>query len=190
VAERQEKKKSMKALTLYQPWATLVAVGAKRIETRSWSTKYRGPLAIHVSKNKSQLNIAMEEPFASTLESILVSISSVQPKHFGCHGQEKEYRILTENLHLGCVIATCELIDCRPTNQLDFETYRNDPRADPAWCMGNYAWIIDKREQAFGDYSPGRFMWFLANVKLLPEPIPARGAMGLWNWEYPQEDQS
>ena len=40
----------MKVLTLTQPWATLVAIGAKRIETRSWSTKYRGPLAIHAAK--------------------------------------------------------------------------------------------------------------------------------------------
>ena len=40
----------MKALTLHQPWATLVAVGEKRIETRSWSTDYRGPLAIHAGK--------------------------------------------------------------------------------------------------------------------------------------------
>ncbi len=39
----------MKALTVMQPWATLVALGAKRIETRSWSTSYRGPLAIHAS---------------------------------------------------------------------------------------------------------------------------------------------
>src|SRR5690348_17556570 len=40
----------MKALTLTQPWASLVAIGAKRIETRSWSTSYRGPLAIHAAK--------------------------------------------------------------------------------------------------------------------------------------------
>lgn len=39
----------MKALSLIQPWASLVAAGAKRWETRSWSTKYRGPLAIHAS---------------------------------------------------------------------------------------------------------------------------------------------
>jgi hypothetical protein len=40
----------MKALTLTQPWATLVAIGAKTIETRSWPTSYRGPLAIHAAK--------------------------------------------------------------------------------------------------------------------------------------------
>lgn len=36
----------MKALALWQPWASLVACGAKRIETRSWDTNYRGLVAI------------------------------------------------------------------------------------------------------------------------------------------------
>lgn len=40
----------MKGLTLTQPWATLIAIGAKRIETRSWSTTYRGTIAIHAAK--------------------------------------------------------------------------------------------------------------------------------------------
>lgn len=39
----------MKALTLTQPWATLVAIGAKRFETRTWQTAYRGPIAIHAA---------------------------------------------------------------------------------------------------------------------------------------------
>ncbi len=37
----------MKRLSLIQPWATLILSGAKRFETRSWRTPYRGPLAIH-----------------------------------------------------------------------------------------------------------------------------------------------
>ena len=43
----------MKAITLTQPWATLVAIGVKQIETRSWRTFYRGPLAIHAGKKFS-----------------------------------------------------------------------------------------------------------------------------------------
>jgi hypothetical protein len=39
----------MKALTLWQPWASLIAWGEKQYETRSWKTDYRGPLAIHAS---------------------------------------------------------------------------------------------------------------------------------------------
>lgn len=40
----------MRAISLWQPWASLVACGAKRIETRHWPTSYRGPLAIHAAK--------------------------------------------------------------------------------------------------------------------------------------------
>ena len=40
----------MRALSLYQPWASLIVYGHKRIETRSWSTTYRGTLLIHASK--------------------------------------------------------------------------------------------------------------------------------------------
>jgi hypothetical protein len=41
---------TVKAISLWQPWATLVAIGAKRFETRSWATPYRGPLVIHAAK--------------------------------------------------------------------------------------------------------------------------------------------
>ena len=40
----------MKGLSLIQPWASAVTLGAKSIETRSWSTNYRGWVAIHASK--------------------------------------------------------------------------------------------------------------------------------------------
>jgi len=43
----------MKALTICQPWATLIAIGVKTIETRSWSSSYRGPIAIHAAKRFS-----------------------------------------------------------------------------------------------------------------------------------------
>lgn len=37
----------MKALTVRQPWASLIAAGIKDVENRSWRTSYRGPLLIH-----------------------------------------------------------------------------------------------------------------------------------------------
>lgn len=40
----------MKALSLWQPWASLIRIGIKRTETRHWSTTYRGPLAIHAAQ--------------------------------------------------------------------------------------------------------------------------------------------
>ena len=40
----------MKALSLWQPWASLIAAGVKKVETRHWPTAYRGPIAIHAAK--------------------------------------------------------------------------------------------------------------------------------------------
>lgn len=56
----------MRAITLMQPWASLIALGAKRYETRSWKTHYRGPLAIHSSRDFSKASRALChcEPFA------------------------------------------------------------------------------------------------------------------------------
>jgi hypothetical protein len=84
----------MKAITIRQPWATLVALGAKRIETRSWSTQYRGPLAIHASK----------------------SFTPLDREH--CHGRYVRRRLREagiedpDDLPLGKVVAVAELVDC------------------------------------------------------------------------------
>jgi hypothetical protein len=42
----------MKAITLWQPWASLVACGVKKYETRSWKTAYRGRIAVHAAKRR------------------------------------------------------------------------------------------------------------------------------------------
>jgi hypothetical protein len=61
----------MKCLTLYQPWATLLILGAKKIETRSWQTSHRGPLAIHAgAKDHPTLRpLCHEPPFREVLAS-------------------------------------------------------------------------------------------------------------------------
>lgn len=41
----------MKALSIKQPWANMIADGKKTIETRTWATNYRGPLLIVSSKS-------------------------------------------------------------------------------------------------------------------------------------------
>lgn len=137
----------MKALTIYEPWASLIALEAKRFETRSWPTNYRGPLAIHAGKTirAEFLNLAWQEPFYSTLK----------PLHTTVNGRRGI------KYHFGCIIAIAELVDCREI------TLANIP---------------PKPERSFGDYTPGRFMWVLQNVKRLEKPIPAVGHQGLWEW--------
>lgn len=51
----------MKALTICQPYAELIARGEKRVENREWPTRYRGPLYIHAGKSREWLNGATEE---------------------------------------------------------------------------------------------------------------------------------
>lgn len=40
----------MKAITIHQPWASLIADGRKTFETRGWPVAYRGAIAIHAGK--------------------------------------------------------------------------------------------------------------------------------------------
>jgi hypothetical protein len=59
----------MKAITLQQPWASLVVLGAKCYETRSWPTRHRGMLLIHAGRAfpETQRKLAGSEPFRSAL---------------------------------------------------------------------------------------------------------------------------
>lgn len=40
----------MKVLTIREPWATMIMEGKKTIETRTWTTRYRGSILLHASK--------------------------------------------------------------------------------------------------------------------------------------------
>jgi hypothetical protein len=145
----------MKALTLTQPWATLVAIGAKRIETRSWSTRYRGPLAIHAAKGlpRDCYELCFDEPYYRTLMLALRQ---------NLAGHRDDDLVLREGLPRGFVLATCELVDC-------FRITDANAPGEP--------------ERSFGAYSPGRFAWKLAEIRMLPVPIPAKGALSLWEWD-------
>jgi hypothetical protein len=156
----------MKAITLTQPWATLIAIGAKRIETRGWPTNYRGPLAIHAGKGlgpvhgiSGLIDLLMTEPFRSTLA-------------------QHDY-MFTADFPRGAIAAVCDLVACRPTAGRRGEQGTGPKYAD---------WVheLSDQERAFGDYTPGRYGWLLDNVRALPEPIPARGALLLWEWTPPE----
>lgn len=167
---------SMKALTLTQPWASLVALGAKRIETRSWRTPYRGSLAIHAAKG-------FPADARSELDTF-VFYGAFRPDHAAMLKREGVRLVPNEcarevigKLPFGAVIATCRLISCIPTREL-----QENRVIEVDYLAGCGDFALDDRERAFGDYSPGRWAWLLADVQPC-EPIPARGALSLWNWE-------
>lgn len=152
----------MKAITIIQPWATLIAIGEKNFETRSWATRYRGPLAIHAGK-KVDREACEQEPFRSVLAR---------------HGYT------ADNLPTGAVVATCNLSDCYSVHRdtLGGVVHLHGAARNIHW---GYPWI---NEYYFGDYSNGRYAWELSNVQQLPEPIPAKGQQGLWNWSYERNE--
>ncbi len=141
----------MRAITLTQPWATLVAIGAKRVETRSWKTNYRGRIAIHAAVGFPK----WARDF--TLDPLVVIHS---------HG------LIHDNYPRGVVVATANLVNILPTDILTGGTVF-DVSFPP----------LTAHELAFGDYSPGRFGWFLEDIQPLETPISAKGSLGLWEWK-------
>jgi hypothetical protein len=60
----------MKCFTVHQPWATLLALGEKRFETRSWQTHYTGPVAIHAGRtfNPDVIRLCRDQLFKDALD--------------------------------------------------------------------------------------------------------------------------
>ncbi len=152
----------MKALSLTQPWASLVAIGAKEIETRSWSTKHRGWLAIHAAKAMPgwAREICFDEPFFSAFESV------------GDWVPDADLPTTTKlNLPFGAIVAVVNLHHVG-------EIRRNPPDGQP--YIYPKPWVVRGPELDFGDFTPGRFGWILTGGYRLKEPIPCKGALGLW----------
>jgi activating signal cointegrator 1 len=62
----------MRAVSVMQPWATLIVHGCKRLETRPWATGHRGPVAIHASKSfpAAARALCRIEPFRTLLANV------------------------------------------------------------------------------------------------------------------------
>lgn len=107
-----------KAITLWQPWATLVAIGAKQFETRSWMTHHRGPLVIHAAKRfkRQEILLCYEEPFRTCLMEAgyqgpkslplgralcVIELRSIHPTSGGSISSFKELALFQQELAFG-----------------------------------------------------------------------------------------
>lgn len=151
----------MKALSLTQPWATLIACGAKRIETRSWRTDFRGRIAIHTAKGLGSVGgkrglyaLCAEAPFANAFADAFAAT------------REEAFDAARE-LPLGAIVALATIKDVK---LIDMKLR--------AWVMSQN---VTPFEYNFGDYTSGRYAWFLEDVVPLPEPVYCKGALGLWD---------
>jgi hypothetical protein len=105
----------MKALSLWQPWASAIALGHKRIETRHWSTSYRGLLAIHAAKRWTR----EEREFAAFLP---IELPDVLP--------------------LGAIVATANLVDIRRTEDL-LPSISTTEEIFGNYGPGRFGWILE-----------------------------------------------
>ena len=171
----------MKALTIRQPWASLVTLGVKTIETRSWPA-----------------------PKASIGQTIAIHAGKHRPPASGSHGRIGSFRFDSYDgdwylgtgtgkvhLPLGAIVATATLAECvpmigpnddRPVGYHIAPAYVAD--SDPWYlCDHDLRDVTDITDQLpYGDFAPGRWAWMLTDIKPC-EPIPAKGKQGVWTWQ-------
>ena len=139
----------MKAISLWQPWASLIAVGCKTRETRAWrppASMVGERIAIHAARTTKGIDVAWED----------AALSAICLDALGGGWSETD-------LPLGAIVATAVLSGASPTSPPG----RKRSEASPP-------------EDDMGDYTPGRWVWFLEHIRRLPTPIPTVGRQGFW----------
>ena len=162
----------MKALSLWQPYATLIAVGAKMIETRSWAppkSLVGQDIAIHASKSPGRKQLFYDADIEDALH-------------------ERMGPSWLWDLPFGCVVAIAKLESAAyvlSTGLVAPDGTRFDDGQVRAFCAdigysGYTRWCL---VDPYGDFTPGRCLWFLEDIRELTLPRPARGRQGLWEWD-------
>ena len=143
----------MKAITLHQPWASLIACGHKTVETRSWAPPGEligERIAIHAGKQGTSIEMLLDIAECCA--------------HMPC-----------EPVPFGAVVATARLADAGQV--LSYE------EADAFVVRRLHGGrTYGRPECVCGDYREGRWLWVLENIEALDPPVPARGYQGLWEW--------
>lgn len=115
----------MKAITVLQPWAWLLATGKKRCETRSWKTNYRGEILIHAGKKN--MTYIMRQTF----------FEAMYMKQAGVFNTE----MITE-----AIIGKANLVNCVRIDEAMRELIRKqhfDEYAFGYFSPGRYAWVME-----------------------------------------------
>jgi hypothetical protein len=146
----------VKALSLWQPWATLLVNGWKGTETRSWGTPDRGWIAIAATATlPPEGRRALKQTMFQA--ALYHCVSSV--------GIGRRAEVLPGDLPYGAILGIAKIGGCR--------TMTAGRIAERREC--------EPMEHAFGDYRPGRFEWHIERAHVFIEPIPCRGGQKLWN---------
>lgn len=116
----------MKAISLWEPWATLIRMGVKPHETRSWYTNYRGELLICAAKggiSKSKLK-----------DYLYIFKLFFEKYHIGIKPPT------IDDLHFGHAVAVVTLTEIKQTN---FLYVAENVKPTGNYESGRYAWILE-----------------------------------------------
>ena len=154
------------ALTLWPEWAWAICALGKRVENRPWrpvdaQRHGRGP----TTADRARVLHAL--PVGARLAI-----------HAGAHLGGRPGRVATDEAVNG-VLDMCERVN--PNGLLPYPGVREALRACPKSAIVAVVTIdgFDREERTGWDV-PGAWHWRLRDVVVLPEPIPCRGAQGLW----------
>ncbi|RAS72803.1 ASCH domain-containing protein [Priestia endophytica] len=78
----------------------------------------------------------------------------------------------TKNLPTGMIIAVCELKNCLKVVE-DNET----------WAILEDGRIVSEDDYLLGDFEVGYYAWEVEGMKMLDNFIPAKGRLGLWEYD-------
>ncbi len=152
----------MKAITLWQPWASLIAAEVKRFETRSWAPPEAligERVAIHAAARRPITDLAL-------------GVNGTLEDEFGGHW--------FQDIPRGAIVCTARLAGAYQvlTGRQDdlgcVDLGAHVPGSDPDLCA--------VQADAFGDFRQARWLWLLTEVEALDPAIPARGRQGFWDW--------
>lgn len=150
----------MRALTLHQPYASAMALGLKRIETRSWSTPYRGPVVIHAALATGTVQKAA-----------WATMTAEDRAAFAAAG----YGFL-KALPLMRPVAVGNLIDCVPVEEVALRYDRALDSVEARWGIytpGRFAWIFsDLRRVDHSRMITGyQGLWHYRHGDITPPPV-------------------
>lgn len=95
------------ALSIRQPWASLIIQCGKDIENRSWPTKFRGRILVHAAKGMTRGE--HEDAISFAVDAI-----RADPKNAGATKTRtlREMGFAFEDLPRGGIIGSVEVVDC------------------------------------------------------------------------------
>lgn len=165
-----------KVLTLWQPWASLLVHGVKKIETRpkptNWTSK-KGAYSIHSASkwSKEQANICLQEPFKSILSDLGLLFWLDKVPALG-------YTFL---FPLGQIIGSIEVTECCMINSKSYWKQVKLSEKESVFAEAKFSQIkVNEPELSFGNYESGRYAWLTQNPRILKTPIPYKGGQGYY----------